>query len=198
MWKLTCENLTSCLRVIYHPLSSEDNTITKFTDELCELLNDISASQVNIIILGGFNIHVNDENDLDVIWFIDTMEALGLKQYINKLTHKIGKTLDLILKEGTLNIRVDKIEVKDLVSDHRWITLEMDITKPTIVKTEKSFRKLSEVEIDKFVEDMHMEELNDKHLDELIDHMNRNVTKSLDIHATLKTVKIKSKEHLPW
>ena len=74
----------------------------------------------------------------------------------------------------------------------------MSIPKPKIVKTEKSFRKLSEVEIDKFVEDMHIEELNDNHLDKQIDHWNRNVTKSQDIHAPLKTVKIKNKEYQPW
>ena len=49
-----------------------------------------------------------------------------------------------------------------------------------------------------FVGDIHTEELNDNHLDELIDRLSRNVTKSLDIHTPLKTVKIKSKEHQPW
>ena len=44
---------------------SEPNTITKCTDELYELLTDVLASQVDIIILGDFNIHVNDENDPD-------------------------------------------------------------------------------------------------------------------------------------
>ena len=87
--------------------------------------------------------------------------------------------------------------MKDLVSDHKWITLEMNIPKPQIVKTEKSFRKLSEVEIDKFVEDVHIGELNYNHLGELIDHLNRNVSKSLDIHVPLKTVKLKSKECQP-
>ena len=96
MWKLICENLTCCVFVIYHPPPSEDNTITKFTDELCELLTDILASQVNIIILCDFNIHVNAENNPDAIQFINTMEALGLRQYINKPTQKIGNTLDLI------------------------------------------------------------------------------------------------------
>ena len=43
-----------------------------------------------------------------------------------------------------------------------------------------------------------MEELNDIHLDALIDHLNRNVTISLDIHAQFKTVKSKRKEHEPW
>ena len=38
--------------------------------------------------------------------------------------------LDLIFIEGTTNIRLDEIVMKDLVSDHRWIPLEMNIPKP--------------------------------------------------------------------
>ena len=128
------QNLTCSVTVIYHPTSSEENTIQTFTDELCELLTDILASQVNIIILGDFNIHVNDENDPDAIQFIDTMKALGLKQYINNLTQKIDNTLDLIFTEGASNIRLDKLEVEDLVSDQRWKSLEMNIPKPKLLK----------------------------------------------------------------
>ena len=72
-------------------------------------MTDILASQVNKIILGDFNIYGNDENDPDAMQFIDTMEALGLKQYINKLTHKIANNLDLIFTVCTSNIRLDKI-----------------------------------------------------------------------------------------
>ena len=49
------------------------------------------------------------------------------------------------------------------------------------------------MEINKFVEDMHIEELNDNHHNGLIDHLNRNVSKSLDIHTPLRTFKLKVK-----
>ena len=45
----------------------------------------------NLVILGDFNVAVQDLNNPDSLAFYDTMEALGLVQHIDKPTHQLGK-----------------------------------------------------------------------------------------------------------
>ena len=51
------------------------------------------------IILGDFNIHVNDESDVNAHNFMDIIMALGLEQHVNFPTHKAGNILDLVMTE---------------------------------------------------------------------------------------------------
>ena len=42
----------------------------------------------NAIILGDFNMHIEDPTDNNSKSFVDTMAALGLWQHVNKSTHQ--------------------------------------------------------------------------------------------------------------
>ena len=54
------------------------------------------------------------------------MEALGL-QHIDKPTHKLGNTLDLIYM-GTLNrVKVLHSFIGNFISDHRVVQIEREI-----------------------------------------------------------------------
>ena len=64
-----------------------------------ELLVDIVTSNTNLVVLGNFNIHVNDIDDPNASIFLDTMTALGLKQHVKGPIHKSGNCLDLIFTE---------------------------------------------------------------------------------------------------
>ena len=67
------------LVVIFHSPYSTQHPITNtiFLNEITEWLH-VLRNHNNIIIAGGFNLHVNDENDMDASIFIDTIEAMGL------------------------------------------------------------------------------------------------------------------------
>ena len=65
----------------------------------------------NSIILGDFNMHIEDPTDNNYKIFVDTMEALGLKQHVVKPTHQKGNILDLILTEVTSQIKVRELEM---------------------------------------------------------------------------------------
>ena len=45
-----------------------------------------------LIILGDFNIHVNDKSDENAQNFMDIIMALGPEQHVNFPTHKAGNT----------------------------------------------------------------------------------------------------------
>ena len=62
------------------------------TDDLISLL----PTATNNIILGDFNMHINDINSNDACIFKDTLTALGLTQHVTTSTNVKGNMLDLI------------------------------------------------------------------------------------------------------
>ena len=71
-------------------------TISMFTDDSISFMEETLLDLKNPIILGDFNIHINDTDNADAITFVDSMEVLGLVQRVSKYTHKAGNILDLI------------------------------------------------------------------------------------------------------
>ena len=71
-----------------------------FLDELTDFLETFLVEHNNIIIMGDFNIHVNNTDDPEAQIFLDTMEALGLDNNVNFAMHNRGNTLDLVLTEA--------------------------------------------------------------------------------------------------
>ena len=90
---------------VYHPPTSS---------------NVLLDSIFNLVILGDFNLHVNDPSNNDAIILLDAMSALGFKQMITKVTHNSGNTLDLVFVEDDPGIGKFIMETltDDFLSDH--------------------------------------------------------------------------------
>ena len=74
------------------------------------------------IIIGDFNMHIEDPNDNNSKIFVDRMEALGLKQHVVKPTHQKGNILHLIFTKIISQINVRQVEMLDFISDHQLIS----------------------------------------------------------------------------
>ena len=85
---------------IYHPPPKQHLTNATFLDELTEILTTRLPNLENPIILGDFNMHIEDTNNYNSKISVDTMEALGLKQHITAPTHYKGNILNLIFMEA--------------------------------------------------------------------------------------------------
>ena len=57
------------------------------------------------------------------------MEALELQQHIDKPTHKLGNTLDLIYTKSLKKVKVLHSFIGNFISDHRVIGIELEIRK---------------------------------------------------------------------
>ena len=79
------------------------------------------------MILGDFNIHINDPEDQDAQTLQDTLNVFNLKQHVNISTHNLGHTIDLII---TSNDYMGKLIPGSYISDHRMIPLNTNIPKP--------------------------------------------------------------------
>ena len=87
------------------------------------------TNYTNLGLLGDFNIHTQDTENLDSISYNETMEVMGLQQHIDKPTHKFGNTLDLIYTESLARVRVIHSFIGNFISDHRVVGVELEIGK---------------------------------------------------------------------
>ena len=63
---------------LYHPPQSKINaTNTTFLDEFSDFIGDIRGKYKNILIAGDFNIHIDNNNDLDAYQFNNLLDVHG-------------------------------------------------------------------------------------------------------------------------
>ena len=74
-----------------------------FIDDLTDYLIEWMTSYRDIIICGGFKMHIDDLNDIEAQIFNDTVEVLGLQQHVNFKTNCAGNTLNLLFTEKLLH-----------------------------------------------------------------------------------------------
>ena len=80
IWGLQHKGINMTIIAIYRPPYSTINqaTIESFFEEFTEWMATKSNEYSNIIVMGDFNVLVNNDQDVDSNSFIDIMEALGL------------------------------------------------------------------------------------------------------------------------
>ena len=125
-WSLQIGDKILTILVIYHP---PGNTHTRLLDEVSQLVQYYMTNHKNLVILGDFNVAVQDLNNPDSLAFYDTMEALGLVQHIDKPTHQLGKTLDHIYTESLDQLEVQHTFIGSYISDHRLVGIEINSKK---------------------------------------------------------------------
>ena len=111
-----------------------------FLDELTELLTTRLPNLENPIILGDFNMHIEDANNYNSKIFVDTMEAPGMKQHITAPTHYKWNILDLIFMETTSQIKVGQPIMLNFISDDRLIAATISVEKDVPKITRKKVR----------------------------------------------------------
>ena len=97
VWKYIKKNKPTHIG-IHHPPPTAKNVTTSvmFLDDLTELLTDKLAQLESIILLGDFNIYIEETTAPDTVIFNDTMEALGLTQHMTQPVHNKCHILDLV------------------------------------------------------------------------------------------------------
>ena len=121
VWSLKTKNTSLAIIAIYRPPYSMKNPVilSTFTEEFSHWMASHLTKHNNIIIGGDFNVCINKTSEEDEPgMFLDTMEALGLKQNIHFPTHQLGNTLDLVFTEDGGNIVVLNSTPGPYLSDH--------------------------------------------------------------------------------
>ena len=100
-----------------------------FINDITELLINRLPQYQNSIVLGDFNIHIEDITNTDAIIFNDTMRALGLEQHILGPTHVKGNTLDLIFTQLSNSFNITNTTLHGYISDHCMVSVNINIKK---------------------------------------------------------------------
>ena len=102
-----------------------------FIDKITEVPTEVLPSSKNYI-LGDFNLHVKDQDDVDGQIFSDFMEALGLNQHLMIPTYKSNNVFDLIFTRTISDISVKEVETASYISDHCLVIAALNIKKEPV------------------------------------------------------------------
>ncbi len=113
--------------VIHRPPGSGRNkaSVGCFLHEFSSLLEACVHLPGHLLVIGDFNIHV-DQPDLPCVTkFHSILKSNGLQQHVSQHTHKNGHILDLIITRAEEDIK--SVEVVDhVISDHLTIQFELE------------------------------------------------------------------------
>lgn len=99
-----------------------------FICEFSEFLADVVPKFDKLLICGDFNIHVCCPLNAFANDFKNVLNSYGLNQCVNRPTHNLGHTLDLIISLG-LSVSVTEI-LESGFSDHFPIKFEITVPQP--------------------------------------------------------------------
>ena len=107
------------------------------------------------LLLGDFNVHVDDPKDNFAKSFMGGVDSLGFKQHVHEHTHRAGHTytLDLLFTRDSDDI--DHVNLlSSLPSDHSALVATVNLTRPPNPKKEVSFRKFRSIDMDSLRNDI--------------------------------------------
>ncbi len=113
------------LATVYRPPGHHTEFIKEFGDFLSELV--LAADKV--LIVGDFNIHVDNEKDALGTAFIDILNSIKVRQHVSGPTHCRNHTLDLILSHGIDVNGVEVLQQSDDISDLYLVLCKLHIAK---------------------------------------------------------------------
>jgi endonuclease/exonuclease/phosphatase (EEP) superfamily protein YafD len=102
------------LAVVYRP----PGPYSLFVDEFSDFAADLATYTYNILLIGDFNIHVNNPSDALARAFLPITDTLGFKQLVQHPTHIGGNTLDLVLPRGVDISQLVVSTYTSALSDH--------------------------------------------------------------------------------
>jgi len=199
-WKVYFKSISIDVLAIYRPPYSESHKISvrMFLDDFSDFISNLLTKGKNLIIMGDFNIHINNNNDTNAQAFVAMMEAFGLMQHVISSTHKAGNILDHIYTEVGGNICLHSCWNGDFVSDHCIIRSVLQIPKENIVKKTVTFRKYAGIDRSVLIKDLQFDFADIGDVDVLVNRFQESARNAIDNQAPEKTKTVIVRHHNMW
>ena len=84
------------------------------------LENNIVSDRGEAILIGDFNLHMDDPEDPDTITFNDFLDSLDLINLVNFGTHTSNHTLGLVIQSNSFKVNSKTLQ-GHFLSDHAFI-----------------------------------------------------------------------------
>ena len=94
---------------------------------------DLIVCSDELLIMGDFNLHIDDTENTQAVRFMTILDSFGLKQHVVSLTHRDGHILDLVItRDNCSPLHVSNVCVlKQPISDHKPICFSLNLEKQT-------------------------------------------------------------------
>jgi len=191
------------LFLVYRPPPSHKNRLTtaQFLQEIQLFLAAVSAIQHHVCVLGDFNLHMDDPADSSSKQFSALLQSFGLSQLVTAPTHRSSHILDLVLTREEENI-VQYIGVQDDgISDHYTVECHIQLQAREQTRSVVHCRKLRHINTNSFAADLSTaleSAFQNSDVADFASVYNQTVTKVLDNHAPVQTIKRKQVPYKPW
>ena len=106
-----------------------------------------------LLIVGDFNIHVDDKSCQLGQSFLSLIDSVDLQQHVSDSSHIGGHFLDLVLSRSSDNFLVD-CSTFDFISDHHGIHWCAKAHRPLRPVKKVEFRKLKSIDFSSFCSDL--------------------------------------------
>ena len=164
-------------------------------------MEELIAAPNKLILAGDFGFQVENPTNTEARKFLDLLYSAGLQQHVDGPTHRDGHTLDLIITRCADNF-ISKLKIlPELPSYHKRVLCNGDLPRPAPTRKSVTFRKLQNVDSEKFSEDIAISLLNNlegRDLDIMIDQYNEILCSLLNKHAPLRSREIILRPYAPW
>ena len=206
---IRCPNWKNLKVVLFVIVYRPPGPYTEFLSEFPDFLSKLVLDSERIIIVGDFNIHVDNSNDSLNKAFADLLDGIGFTQSVNKPTHVHNHTLDLVLSYGIQINMIDVVPQNPILTDHYLIIFDFILVdvppsnNKTVIKrtiTETATIKFKEIVASKLTELPSTSE--DKPTpdlcDRLVDDIMLTLKSALDEVAPQKPKIIRPRPPNPW
>lgn len=77
------------------------------------------------IVGGDFNIHVQDDGDVDARHLHELLVSFGMIQHFHAPTHRCGSTLDLVITFGNCQLNGVTVDPPGVLSDYSLVMCQL-------------------------------------------------------------------------
>ena len=174
-----------------------------FLAEFYPIIENIFINLKNVIILGDFNLHVNEKLNPATIQFYDILSSFSLKQVVEGSTHKGGNTLDLVMHDISDTFISDVHIDFTSKSDHAYVFFKLALNVETNRKKTVTIKDFRNVNLHNFKSSLSttVEEYisnTDRGFSEAITDFNNLCNVCVDDHVAMKEVDINVAPRPKW
>ena len=185
---------------MYHPPPKGKHNTTNgmFIDDITELLTNKLPQYQNSILLGDFNVHIEDQTYTDAVVFNETMTALSLEQHISGPTHVRGNTLDLIFMQLSNSFNVTNATSHEYISDHCTVSVDINIKKQKYPMETKEIKDKTKLAGPTLAQNFTPPEIKESAtIDGATSQLNTELCKALDAMTPIKSIKFTNRPKHP-
>ena len=150
-WLMKLREKCFTIQAVYRPPQNHPGkSISAFTMEFTTNLEETILHYPNPVLLGDFNIHVNDVVDVEAMDCVTTLETLGLDQHVKFCTHQAGHQLDLIITPHLMELSIIRCIQGPFFSDHSSLIVTLGLIRPQWTRQCITYHRLKSVDPETF------------------------------------------------